>query len=290
MLAELVEKFIRERQFIKNVSPQTIRFYRASWAACSKHLTVTEPSQLNKQVLKELVTTWRLNGQKAVSVNTYLSFLNAFLRWLNEEGFIPELLRVGKLKVDQTVYKVFSQAHIKAILNYHPKDFFERRLHTCLCLLIDSGLRIDECLSLKLSDVDMDQLYVTVKGKGGKYRISPFSLELRKILWLYLRKRSDIKSEYLFPTTTGNQVSVRNFERDMKTLCERIGIEGVRVSPHTLRHSYAIHYLGNGGDLFTLSKNLGHSSISTTQIYLRSMGIEQRQEAHNKFSPLAKCR
>ena len=125
----LFDKFCRERQYLKNVSPRTLRFYRASWEACRKHLP-TEASQLKKSVLNELVTVWRENNQKPVSVNTHLSFLNAFLRWLHEEGHVSELLKVKKLKVEQTVYKVFSPEHIKLILNYHPKTFFQRRLHT----------------------------------------------------------------------------------------------------------------------------------------------------------------
>jgi integrase/recombinase XerD len=97
-----------------------------------------------------------------------------------------------------------------------------------------------------------------------------------------------INGGIFFATTAGTVVSQRNFLRDMKIFCKRLGIEGVRISPHTIRHSYAIWYLTKGGDLYTLARTLGHSSIAVTQIYLRSMGIEQVQEAHQRFSPLAR--
>ena len=245
--------------------------------------------RFSKSVLNELVIAWRENGQKPVSVNTYLTFLNAFLRWLHEEEHIKDLLIVKKLRVEQNVYKVFTITHMKIIVNHKPKNFYERRMQTALLLLLDTGLKIDECLLLKLPDVLLDQLYVIVMGKGGKERIVPFSNPLRRTLHLYLKERKQ-PGDYVFATGTGGRVSQRNFLRDMKTFCSKLGIEGIRISPHTLRHSFAIYYLGNGGDLFTLSKILGHTSISTTQIYLRSISVDQIRESHARLSPLSRLK
>jgi integrase/recombinase XerD len=94
------------------------------------------------------------------------------------------------------------------------------------------------------------------------------------------------ENQYFFPAKNGNKYMYDNFLRDMKSLGEHLGIEGVRVSPHKLRHYFAIHFLRRGGDLYTLSRILGHTNIQTTQIYLRSMGIEQIRESHARLSPL----
>jgi integrase/recombinase XerD len=94
--------------------------------------------------------------------------------------------------------------------------------------------------------------------------------------------------QYLLPTRSGGKVSVRNIERDFKTLFKQIGIEGVRASPHTIRHSFAVCYLRNGGNLEFLRRILGHSSLITTQKYLRSLGVEDLAAVHNSLSPLAR--
>ncbi len=235
MLNELVEKFIRERIYLKNVSPKTVRFYRAAWNECKKHLSITEPGQFSKSVLNELVIAWREEGQKPVSVNTYLTFLNAFLHWLYEEKEIKEDLKVKKLKVEQNVYKVFTSAHIKVIINHKPKNIYERRMQTALLLLFDTGLRIDECLGLKLSDVLLDQLYVIVMGKGSKERIVPFSINLRRSLHLYLKEKKQ-PGEYVFATKSGElgkRMTQRNFLRDMKTFAASSVLTGLEY--HRIR-------------------------------------------------------
>jgi integrase/recombinase XerD len=289
-LEELFEKFVNERIYLKNVTDATVKFYRASWAITNKHIATKDPAELDKDILNDLIVAWRKAGQSPKSVNTYISFLNAFLSWLHEEGHIPKHLKMKKLKLEQKVFRVFNEGHIRILQKYQPTTYYDFRLWATLCLILDSGLRINEALSLRDEDVKLDQLLLIVKGKGQKERYVPISEEMRKILYRFMKKRDMLKIDggILFPTTMATQVGQRNFLRDMKTFCKKLGISGIRISPHTLRHSYAIWYLVNGGDLYTLSRTLGHSSIAVTEIYLRSMGIEQIQRAHQKFTPLAK--
>jgi integrase/recombinase XerD len=289
LLEELFEKFVNERIYLKNVTDATVRFYRSSWAITKKFITVKEPTELSKDKLNDLVIAWRKDGQSPKSVNTYISFINAFLTWLHEEGHLPSHLKIKKLRLEQTVFRVFNEGHIRLLLKYQPGTYYEWRLWATLCLILDSGLRINEALSLRDVDVKFDQLLIIVKGKGQKERYVPISDEVRKILYRFMKKRDALKINggILFPTTLQTQVGQRNFLRDMKIFCKRMKIEGVRVSPHTLRHSYAIWYLVNGGDIYTLSRTLGHSSIAVTEIYLRNMGMEQIQKAHQQFSPLS---
>lgn len=289
-LEELYAKFVTERIYLKNITDATAQIYRSTWKLTEKHITVETPEGLTKEVLNDLIIAFRRSGQSARSVNTYITGLNAFLTWLHEEEHTPTHFKIKKLKLEQTVFKVFNERDIRVILRYQPKDYYDFRLWAMLCLILDTGLRINELVSLKDEDIRLDQLLIIVKGKGRKERFVPISEEGRKIVYRFIRKRNSIKVNggYLFPTMAGTAVNQRNFLRDMKILCEKLGIRGVRVSPHTLRHSYAIWYLVNGGDLYTLSRTLGHSSIAVTEIYLRNMGIEQVQTAHQKFSPLSK--
>lgn len=290
-LKDLFEQFVRDKTYNRNVTAATVKFYRSSWAITEKYLKAKTVEELSKDILRDLIVDWREKAkQQPKSVNTYISCLNSFFTWLMEEGYTESHHKIKKLRVEQTIFRVFTEAHIKVILRYQPKGYFENRMWTMLCLILDSGLRISEVLEIQESDIRFEQSLIVVQGKGRKERYVPVSKEMRRHLFRFIKykKQVGIDNKWLFPTATNRPVGQRNFLRDMKRFCERLGITDVRVSPHSLRHSYAVWYLMNGGDLYTLSRTLGHSSISVTQIYLRSMGIEQVTEAHENFSPLSK--
>jgi integrase/recombinase XerD len=144
-------------------------------------------------------------------------------------------------------------------------------------LLLDTGLRISEALGLRKQDIDFDNLVLKVYGKGSKERLVPMSLELRKMLFRWNQKPS---CDLVFATRTATKMTVRNFQRDFKELGKRLKFTWVRMSPHTCRHTFACEYLRRGGNLEFLRRILGHSSILTTQKYLRSLGVEDLQAAH----------
>jgi integrase/recombinase XerD len=114
----------------------------------------------------------------------------------------------------------------------------------------------------------------------------PISTDMRKVLYRYAAKHSG-PGRLLFGTRNNTLVTVRNFERDFKAIGAKLGITGVRFSPHTLRHTFAVSYLRAGGNLFYLSKILGHSSVTTTQKYLQSVGVDDLQAVHDRLSPLS---
>ena len=157
-----------------------------------------------------------------------------------------------------------------------------------VCLLIDTGARINEGLTAHVSGLDMDQLHLKVVGKGNRERLLPISLGMRKILWAYLSKHRFKTGDYLFPTRDGYMLEYNNMLRDIKEHSRSLGITGVRLSPHGFRHYYAVNFLRRGGDIYRLSRILGHNNLSTTQIYIRSMGVEMVQEIHQQLSPLSK--
>ena len=160
-----------------------------------------------------------------------------------------------------------------------------------VCLLIDTGARIDEVLTALVSNIDLDQLFVKVRGKWDKERLLPISVEMRKSLWVYLSwHRFKVPSDYLFPTRDGNRLEYHNTLRDIKELCGRLGIEGVRLSPHGFRHFFSCNYMRRGGEIYRLSRLLEHTSVKTTEIYLRSMGVEMVPEIQPGTSPLSRLR
>ncbi|MEP6960852.1 MAG: tyrosine-type recombinase/integrase [Acidobacteriota bacterium] len=272
------DEFTMELRYIRNVSPNTLELYSFAFKQFQGCLE-------SKTAVIGRIGELRDRGVKPVSVNTYLRCVNAYFNWLHKEHG-KELVKIPKLKEEQKVLESFSSEHVSRFLNYKPKTFASSRLHTIVSTLLDTGIRINEALSLAKEDVDMDNLVLKIAGKGGKHRLVPFSAELRRLLF-----RWSVKSQptsMFFETKRGAKLSQRNFLRDFKEWGEELKITGVRVSAHTCRHTFAIFYLRKGGNLFYLSRILGHSDIKTTQRYLQSLGIEDLQAVHNRLSLLAR--
>jgi integrase/recombinase XerD len=278
------DDFIKSRRYLKNVTPKTVAWYHGSFSAFQRF----HPSEeYSKPSLAAFVIALRDCGVAPVSCNTYCRAVNAYLRWLHEEGYVTEVLRIPPLKTEKKIIATFNRSQVDALLKWKPRVFSEFRLHALVALLLDCGLRIEEALELTREKMDMDNLLVKVKGKGEKHRIVPMSLELRRVLHRWLNKH---RHAWVFPTLQGRKLNQRNILRGLKLLGKRLSVTGVRVSFHTFRHTFAVSYLRAGGNLFYLSRILGHSSVITTEKYLQSLGVEDLQAVHDRLSLLNPAR
>lgn len=274
----LIEQFIRERMYFKNVTPKTVLWYRQSFHAFDGAMD-------SKAAIGERIVRLRDAGASPVSVNTYLRALNAFFRWANAEGHLGELLRVTKLKEEQKVIATLAPEQIRRLIDFKPHKDGEKRLHTLACLLLDTGLRIDEALSLRSEDVDLDNFLLRVHGKGGKDRVVPISYEMRKLMWRWLKTHDG--DRLVFPTRNGTKFDYQNILGNFKLWGTRLHITGVRFSFHTLRHTFAVNYIRNGGDVFRLQRILGHSSLEMTRRYV-NLQTSDLQAVHSRLSLLSR--
>lgn len=284
----LFEEFIREKRYLKNISPKTELSYRQGWKSYKRYAPGGLAVELSTGQLNKWVMAMRENEIKISSCNSYISGINAFVHWLYDNEVIERRIGAQLLKTEETPFTTLSDGELKQLADYKPKTKSEWRTHTVLSLLIDTGMRIDEALGSLLREVNFEQSLITIKGKGGKTRTIPISFEMRKRLWQWVKKRDNNPSPYLFPTSTYTRMEYHNYRRDLLNLCKKIGVTGVRIHPHGFRHYFAVQFLRRGGDLYRLSKILGHKNIQTTQIYLRSMGIDALQEIHQQISPLVR--
>lgn len=266
-----VQDFINERKWLKNVSPKTLAWYRDSFKAFEGCET--------EAAFKARIGELRGRGVAAVSVNSWLRCVNAYLKWRSIEYKLP------RLKEEQKILQTLSPVQVKAVLGFKPTGVNLTRAHTVNCLLLDTGLRISEALSLAPEDIDYDSLVLKVVGKGGKHRLVPFSFELRRILYKFSVKTRPRR--YFFGTKNDTKLTTRNMHRDLSELGKRLRIAGVRFLAHTMRHTFAVNYLRNGGNVFYLQRILGHSSLEMTSRYVRSLGIEDLQKVHNRLSLLS---
>ena len=266
------EQFIKERIYLQNVSPRTVEWYRESFKWLS-----TVP--ITAEGLKELVIRMREKGLKASSCNNRIRAINAYLKWSRTDLAVP------RIKEEQAILPTLTPEQLSAIVRWKPKKATERRLHAVICTLADSGLRISEALGLTIERVDFDNLLLTVKGKGSKERVVPFSYELRRILWKYCQKLPR-RDGLVFATLSGTPLGRRDVLRDFKRLCKRLGFEAPCRSIHALRHSFASSYIRHGGSQFHLMKILGHTSLEMTRKYV-DLQTGDLQAVHDRLSPLA---
>src|SRR5580700_5081792 len=202
------EQFIRERQFLSNVTPATVEWYRNSL----RWLPSESPSQ---EQLKDAVMRMCEKGKRATGCNCAIRAINAYLKWSGSA------LNVPRLKEPQLVLPTFTAQQVRQLVKWKPKGKYERRLHLLILFLIDTGCRISEALGLRVRDLDMDNLLVTLDGKGRKQRVVPFSFELRKALFRFIKDFGRKLDALVFANGTHTELGRRNMLRDVKLLCRR---------------------------------------------------------------------
>ncbi len=211
------ELFLREKAFVHNASKHTLAFYKYSFQAFVKNGLDFE--KLSKPHFIEVVGNMREGGLSANCVDAYIRGLNPFLTWLFENELTPVHHKIKRQKLEQRVMTTFTQAQVKAMINHKPTDYYEKRLHCLLLILLDTGIRINEALTLTRSGVDFDNMLISVIGKGNKERIVPFSVELRKTLFKFLRLH---KFDLVFPNRHGGKLNYNNIRRDFSKLVEHL--------------------------------------------------------------------
>ena len=237
----------------------------------------------------------RDRGLSGHSVNCYLRSIRAFWSWLVSEEVIHSSpwIKVKIPKPPKKVIPAFSEAQIRALLGAIDRSTREGfRDWTVILTLLDTGLRVTELTNLRLEDVDLDEGVLKVCGKGAKERMVPIGARVQRALWRYVNRyrRQPINGlcGNLFLSKSGRPLPKNRIEALLKIYGKKAEVEGVRCSPHSFRHSFAISYLRNGGDVFTLQHLLGHTTLQMTQRYLQSLSDEDAvRDARDSFLKLS---
>ena len=278
------EQFIRERQYLTNVTPATIEWYRR----CLKWLPSECPTQ---EDLKAVVVRMRETGLKETGVNTVIRCVNAYLHWSSGSerkcgaGCIHA--RIQQLKEPRLVLPTFTEQQIRLLITWRPQTTYQQRLHLLILFLLDTGARISEALRLHISEIDFENLLVTLDGKGRKQRVVPFSFELRKALFRYISDFERKPDSLLLASRTELLWSRRNVLRDVKLLCKKLGFAPPGRTLHAFRHTFAVNYLRRGGSVFHLQKVLGHSTLEMTRRYANLVTADL-QAVHERLTLLSK--
>jgi site-specific recombinase XerD len=231
-------------------------------------------------------------GLSGHTINCYLRSLRIFFSWLNSEGVIGTnpFERVKIPRPPRKVIPAFSDSQISSLLSIIDSKSAEGyRDYTIILTLLDTGVRVSELCSLRLDNLWLAEGMLKVMGKGNKERIIPIGKQVQRLLWRYINRYrpepAGVNCNFLFLTRDGKPLTKDRVQKIMAYYGTKAGLKGVRCSPHTLRHTAAIKFLRNGGDVFSLQRMLGHASLEMTKRYCELADIDVKR-AHMTASPV----
>ncbi|MGY5452239.1 site-specific tyrosine recombinase XerD [Agarivorans sp. MS3-6] len=270
-----VDRFIEQLWFEHGLADNTLNSYRNDLQQLASFLAL-------KDIKLELATAIELQsfiasryelGQKTSTAARQLSSLRRFYRFLVQQQFRADdpTALLTQPKLEKKLPGTLSEAEVDALLaEPQIEDPIQHRDLAMLEVLYATGLRVTELVSLQMEQVSLRQGLVRVIGKGGKERLVPLGEQAVDSIEQYLRQARPMllnsESDVLFPSSRGRQMTRQTFWHRIKRYASLAGIAS-DISPHTLRHAFATHLLNHGADLRVVQMLLGHSDLSTTQIY-----------------------
>jgi len=282
-----VTAFLRYLEVEKNASPHTLRSYRADLVDFEAHLAAQSetPETADVRAVRGWLAALHRRGLDPTSVARKLAAVRSFYRLLVRRGVVernparevrgprPARKLVGFLPIDETDALVGARALAGAA---------RERDVAILEMLYATGLRVSELAGLDLESVDRDARTVRVLGKGRKERIVPYGVAAARALEAYLGRRAT-RSGPVFTRARGGRLGVRSIRAVVGRAAAAAGVTR-RVTPHTLRHTFATHLLDAGADLRVIQELLGHSRLSTTQRYTH-VGADQLMKVYDAAHP-----
>jgi integrase/recombinase XerD len=289
----VVTRFLEAVWMERGLSPNTLAAYRADLGALSRWLrgrSLALPRAGRNDLLGFIA--WRVEtGAQPRSTARQLSSFRRFFRHLVREGVLREdpTAQIAMPKIGRALPKSLSEGQVDSLLaaplTSDPLGFRDR---TMLEVLYATGLRVSELVSLRHNQVNLNQGVIRIVGKGNRERLIPLGEEAVRWLSEFLNgARGEIlldrQTDHLFPTRRGDRMTRQAFWHIIKRYARKAGIER-ELSPHTLRHAFATHLLNHGADLRVVQMLLGHSDLSTTQIYTH-VARERMKELHAQHHP-----
>lgn len=281
----------------RKLSPRTIKNYTKQIDYLLRFLEQEKKTihveDVRGKDIKEFLLTMSKAGRTANYVNDLLKAYKVFFRYAFEENYVSENLtaKIHNVKKTKVIIRTFTEAELKKMSNYyHGCDYLSIRNKVIMMLLIDTGIRLSELTGLAEEQIKFD--YIIIRGKGNKERVVPKSPLLSKWLIKYLAVRKSyfayrVIPDNIFLSRNGKPLTNTMIDKIVKDAGKACGVSSdVRISAHTFRHTYAQFQLKAGLDLYSLSRLLGHESITITQTYLNGLRDKEILQQAQHTSPL----
>mgnify|MGYP005619320141 FL=1 len=265
---DLVLEFTNFLKFKKGLSANTISAYESD---ITQFLEFTGENIINNDLI-ELFITSELNDKSDNSKIRKISSINQYIDWFNSDNKEYQIV-IEKVSLKKGSYlpETISVSDVNRLINiYDHSNYMNSRNLTLIDFMYSTACRVSELCDVRVSDLDFEEDFVKLFGKGSKQRIVPIGSELKINLSKYLKFRDELNTQepYLFLSKNMNQLDRSAIFRIIKKSAT-LSDNALSVHPHTLRHSAATHMLEAGCDLRTLQELLGHTSVSTTKIYTK---------------------
>ncbi|WP_414046085.1 tyrosine-type recombinase/integrase [Macrococcus equi] len=298
-----VENIIIDIKKTSNLSEKTINSYQKAFISLNKYFKKIDPLKLTKLEAEKYIryllydyqhyTDRKNNKGKKVglapsSVNTYLRLCKSIYNTLREYGFINHnpFAHIKTVKIQNKRVKTVDKDDINKLLNNLDKNYYtDFRTYVIILVLLDTMGRIGEVLDLTKDDIDLkNQMVYFSKTKTNNFRYVNFSIKTKRVLQEYIEITEEFNSEYLFLNSYGKKLSPDTFRKSLRDYSKKFGINK-NFSCHSFRHTGATEFLSNGGSVRVLQKILGHSRITTTEIYTH-VNEELIKKQHEKYNAI----
>jgi integrase/recombinase XerC len=277
---------------VKNLSKNTISAYERDLKKLAKFiddLNLTNYSEINNEICSAWIGNLYSQDNNPRSIQRHLSSAKGFFRFLKKNNLIESspFELVSAPKSPSNLPEVLSPEDVEQLLNFKPSSLIEIRDMAIIELMYSSGLRVSEAVNVNMDDFEEDMTFLRILGKGAKTRIVPLGRFAVTAInnWIIEREKILTKSEALFLNSKGARLSIRSVQLRLKKMATKQGLPPIH--PHMLRHSFATHMLESSGDLRTIQELLGHSSLSTTQIYTK-LDYQHLVKIYDQAHPRAK--
>ena len=292
-----IKNYLESLQVELNYSENTIKSYGIELYKFKEFLDTHKISYLKitKDEAREYLKYLDKMQYKNRSIAKNISSIRSFYRYLVSKGVLEKIIfaSIRNPKLEHKLPNYVSEIDMETILNFPNQEEYKKTIYTTRDLLIiellyDTGCRVEELVTIKLKNINELEKNIKVLGKGAKERIVFYGEYTIDTLHEYLKDREIIldgkSSEYLFVSKESGKLTTRRISQILDNIMKLVAIKN-NVTPHTLRHTFATHLLNHGADLRSVQELLGHSSLSTTQIYthvsnerLRQVYLETHQD------------
>lgn len=288
-LSDALNKYFYYLEFEKGLSKITLIDYKDDFKSFLKYFPyIDDTSKLNENLLIEFTFKMSLDYLKSNSIERRVSTIKNFYIFLEKEDIEHNLISgpLEKIKKTKLLPQYLTQEETNILINtpdISTKEGIEEKI--IIDLLYYCGLRVSELVNLKLKDINAEDKLIKVSGKGNVERIIPIKQDALDIIKIYItnvRSKRDINhSKSLLINEHGNNLTRQKIYSIVKKVASRTSINK-EIHPHTLRHSFATHLLENGAEIRAVQEMLGHSKVSTTQIYTH-LSQKKLKEAYDLF-------
>ena len=277
---------------VKNLSENTTKSYERDLkklCAFLDNIQITNYSQINADICSAWIGDLYSQNNNPRSIQRHLSSAKGFFRFLKKNNLITSspFELVTAPKSPSNLPDVLSPEDVEQLLNFKPSSLIEIRDMAIVEVMYSSGLRVTETVNINIADFEEEMSFLRVLGKGSKTRLVPMGRFAVSAInnWIVERKKIATNTDALFLNSKGTRLTVRSVQLRLKKMALKQGLPPIH--PHMLRHSFATHMLESSGDLRTIQELLGHSSLSTTQIYTK-LDYQHLAKIYDKSHPRAK--